>query len=63
MLCYWVHANDLLPILRGVVEDGKSFVEVIGDNGPDMDPTNYLNIFYWGRLWRDTKITKFSCTS
>ena len=32
-----VHANDLLPILRGVVEDGKSFVVVIGDNGPDMD--------------------------
>ena len=39
-------ANDMFPILRESKERGKSFVEIIGDNGPDMDPTNNINIFY-----------------
>jgi len=60
---FQAHANDLLPILQGASDQGKSFVEVIGDNGPDMDPTNYMNIFFWGRLWRDTKLTRMSCIS
>ena len=51
------------PILVAAKEKGKSFVEVIGDNGPDKDPTNYTNIFYWGRLWRDTNLTRLSCIS
>ena len=55
--------NDLHPILVAAKEKGKSFVEVIGDNGPDKDPTNYTNIFYWGRLWRDTNLTRLSCIS
>ena len=48
------------PILVTAKEKGKSFVEVIGDNGPDMDPTNYINIFYWGRLWKDINLTRLS---
>ena len=55
--------NDLHPILVAAKEKGKSFVEVIGDNGPDKDPTNYINIFYWGRLWRETNLTRLSCIS
>ena len=51
------------PILVAAKEKGKSFVEVIGDNGPDTDPTNYRHIFYWGRLWRDTNLTRLSCIS
>ena len=51
------------PILVAAKEKGKSFVEDIGDNGPDMDPTNYINIFYWRRLWRDTNLTRLSCIS
>ena len=51
------------PILVTAKEKGKSLVGVIGDNGPDMDPTNYINIFYWGRLWRDTNVTRLSCIS
>ena len=48
------------PILVTAKEKGKSFVEVIGDNGPDMDLTNYINIFYWGRLWKDINLTRLS---
>ena len=44
-------------------EKGKSFVEVIGDNGRGMDQTNYINIFYWGKLWSDTNLTRLSCIS
>ena len=50
-------------MLVAAKEKGKSFVEVIGDNGPDTDPTNYRHIFYWGRLWRDTNLTRLSCIS
>ena len=33
---------------------------IIGDNGPDMNPTSYVNIFYLGRLWRDINLTKLT---
>ena len=36
---------------------------VIGDNGPDMDPDGYVNLVYWGRLWRDTNLTRMVCVT
>ena len=26
-----------------------------------MNPSGYINLIYWGRLWRDTDLTKLSC--
>ena len=51
----------MLPLLKATCEkNGKSFVTIVGDNGPDMNPTSYLNIFYFGRLWRDIGLTKLT---
>ena len=55
------HANDLLPLIKeSTKNNGKSFLTIIGDNGPDMNPTSYVNIFYLGRLWRDINLTKLT---
>ena len=58
------HANDLLPVLKeSSTESHKSFITIVGDNGPDMNPSGYINTFYFGRLWRDTGVTKLSCVT
>ena len=36
---------------------------MVGDNGPDMCPKNYINIMYFGRIWRDLSLTRFSCVT
>ena len=57
------HTNDLLSTLKAAVRDGKSFLTLIGDNGPDMDPKSYINAMYLGRIWRDLSFSRFSCVT
>ena len=54
-------ANDMHEMAEDSVARGKA--RGIGDNGPDMDPASYLNFIYWGRLWRDTKLTRLTCVT
>ena len=44
-------ANDLPNLLKVAVENGKIFLTLIGDNGPDMNPTSYINTYYFGTIW------------
>ena len=60
-LSFQAHANDLLPLVKeSIKHNGKSFLTIIRDNGPDMNPTNYINIFYLGRLWKDLNMSKLT---
>lgn len=53
----------MLPILKAPIQYGKSFLTMVGDNGPDMNPKNYMNIMYLGRIWRDLSLTRLSCVT
>ena len=37
------HANDFLPLLTNAVQGGRSCITMVVDNGPDMNPTIYVN--------------------
>ena len=51
----------MLPLIKSAKETSeKSFLTVVGDNGPDMSPASNMNIFYFGRLWRDNDLTKLT---
>ena len=55
------HANDMLPLIKSAKETSeKSFLTIVGDNGPDMSPASYMNVFYFRRLWRDIDVTKLT---
>ena len=55
------HANDMLPLIKSAKEASeKPFLTIVGDDGPDMSPASYMNIFYFGRLWRDIDLTKLT---
>lgn len=47
------HANDMLPQLKAVVEEGRTAVGIIVDGGPDWSPASLLNNLFFFRLWRD----------
>ena len=57
------HANDFLPLLKSAVQDGRSCVTMVVDNGPDMNPTNYVNEYNLGKLWVDSKADLLVVTS
>ena len=48
------HANDLLPMLKAQVKDGKGVAFIKVDNGPDWNLLNIVNEIYFCRLWRDS---------
>ena len=48
------HANDFLPLLSTAVERGRTCIVCVVDNGPDMNPTNYVNEVHLGNLWFDS---------
>lgn len=49
----------MLPLIKSAKETSeKWFLKIVGDNGPDMSPANYMNIFYFGRLWQNIDLTK-----
>ena len=48
------HANDLLPILRAQVQEGKGVAFVKVDNGSDWNLLSVVNSLYLCRLWRDS---------
>ena len=47
------HANDMLPQLKAVVEEGRTAVVIIVDSGPDWSPGSLFNNLFFFRLWRD----------
>ena len=47
------HCNDLIPILQSEVEQGKSAIFLIVDNGPDWNLASIKNFIMYGRMWRD----------
>ena len=57
------HANDFLPLFKASVSSGKTCIVFIVDNGPDMDPSNYVNEIYWGKHWRDSGADTIQCIS
>ena len=50
-------------MLLSSISNGKSFLTIVGDNGPDMNPASYMNILYFGRIWRDLSLSRFTCVS
>ena len=48
-----IHANDMLPQLKAVVEEGRTAVVIIVDGGPDWSPGSLLNNLFFFCLWRD----------
>ena len=48
------HANDLLPMLKAQVKDGKGVAFIKADNGPDWNLLNIVNEIYFCHLWRDS---------
>ena len=57
------HANDFLPLFKASVSSAKTCIVCIVDNGPDMDPSNYVNEIYWGKLWKDSGADMIQCIS
>ena len=47
------YANDMLPILKQQVRDGKGIAFIKVDNGSDWNLHSLVNIVFMGRLWRD----------
>ena len=57
------HANDFLPLLSSAVKAGRSCIVMVVDNGPDMNPTNYVNEYNLGNLWIDSGADMLLVTS
>ena len=56
------HANDFLPLIKQSVIRGESCFICVVDNGPDMNPSNYVNEIYWDNLWKDSRADMIVCT-
>ena len=55
------HVNAMLPLIKSAKETSKkSLLKIVRDNGPDMSPASYINIFCFVRLWRDIDLTKLT---
>ena len=39
------HINDFAPLCFDAIENGKRNMIIIGDNGPDYNPSSYKNMF------------------
>ena len=50
------HANDMLPMFKGVVKEGRTAITLIVDGGPDWSTASLLNTLFFFRLWRDTDL-------
>ena len=48
------HANDILPILKGNVKDGKGIAFLKVDNGSDWNLHSLVNMFFLGKVWKDS---------
>ena len=46
------HANDILPILKGYVKDGKGIAFLKVDNGSDWNLHSLVNMFFWEKYGR-----------
>ena len=46
------HVNDMLPMMKKEMENGKSIFFVLSDNGPDFNPASLLNTLFYYRLFR-----------
>ena len=53
-------ANNLTDLLKVAVENGKQFLILVGDCGPDMNSVSYVNTFC-GRIWQNLNLTKLTC--
>ena len=45
------------------IKNEKYAVAIISDNGLDYNMKNLMNVFYFGRLWRDLNLDLFVQTS
>ena len=55
------HINDLAPLCFDVIENRKGNMIIIGDNGPDYNPSK--NMFLFGRLWETTFLDSLTITT
>ena len=49
-----MHANDILPTLKGNVKDGKGIAFLKLDNGSDWNLHSLVNMFFLGKVWKDS---------
>ena len=49
--------------MKAAAKNGRTFLTVVGDNGPDMNPSGYINLLHWGRLWRNSNLTRLTCVT
>ena len=55
--------NDLAPLCDDAIKNGKGNIIIIGDNGPDYNPSSYKNMFLFGRLWKNTFLDSLTITT
>jgi len=46
------HINDLIEVLRPLIDDGLRILVLIADGGADYNANHEINNFYYGRLFR-----------
>ena len=46
------HCNDLIEVMRPLVESGVKIVTIVADGGCDYNANHEINLFYYGRLYR-----------
>ena len=57
------HTSDLTPILKAVVQEGRTVVTIIGDGGPDWSTSSLLNALFFMRMWRECDLDILCVTS
>ena len=57
------HANDFLPLLSTAVQRGRTCNGCVVDNGPEINPTYYVNEVHLGNLWFNSGANMITFTS
>ena len=50
---YMKHTSDLTPIMKAVVQEGRTVVTITADGGLDWSTASLLNALFFMRMWRE----------
>ena len=45
--------SDLTPIMKAVVQEGRTVVTITADEGLDWSTASLLNVLFFMRMWRE----------
>lgn len=57
------HMSDLTPVMKAVVQEGRTVVTIIADGGPDWSTASLLNALFFMRMWRKCDLDILCVTS